>query len=214
MNDDGLIAKLMSGNRRWADETKQRDPEFFARLSGGQAPICLLIGCSDSRVPVSQVLGLGPGDVFVHRNIGNVVPQTDLNCLSVIQFAIEVLQIQHIVVCGHYGCAAVAAAVEDQRHGFVDNWLNGIRAVLEPVQEKINAMADDRERHDSACEINVLGQVYNVCRTSPVRDAWERGLEVAVHGLIYSIRDGLLRDLHVHVTGPSEVTTLTERLRS
>ncbi|MDH3282235.1 MAG: carbonic anhydrase [Gammaproteobacteria bacterium] len=213
MKDRALVERLIAGNRRWANEIKKGDPEFFERLSGEQKPMCLLIGCSDSRVPVDQVLGLAPGDAFVHRNVGNVVSHADLNCLSVIQFAVGVLRIEDVIICGHFGCGAVAAAIEDQRHGLIDNWLNGIRTVCDRVQEKLKTMANDQERHDYVCEMNVLAQAYNVCRTSTVRDAWDRGQRVSVHGLIYSIRDGLLRDLHLHVSAADQVAEIVERLR-
>ncbi len=209
--NQALIEEFIAGNRRWVAETLARDPEFFTRLSGGQQPSCLWIGCSDSRVPVTQILNVGPGDVFVHRNVGNIVSPVDLNCLCTIEFAVNVLKVQDVVVCGHYGCGAVKAAVEDQRHGFTDVWLQGIRTVYDAQREKLESL-DGGRRHDRMCEINVLAQVGNVCKTPILRDAWESGNRVAVHGLIYDLRDGLLRDLDVHVAGDEDLTALMERI--
>ncbi|MDH3639167.1 MAG: carbonic anhydrase [Gammaproteobacteria bacterium] len=207
---DRLIEKLIAGNRSWANEIKARDPEYFTRLSREQRPMCLWIGCSDSRVPVSQALGLAPGDVFVHRNVGNIVSHTDLNCLTAIQFAVEFLRVEDIVICGHYGCGAVTAVIEDQRLGLGDYWLHGIRAIYDGLQEKLKTLGDD-QGHEYVCEMNVLAQFYNICRTPIVRDAWDRGQRVSVHGLIYSISDGLLRDLGLHVSAADQVAAIMQR---
>lgn len=189
------LAGLFRNNRAWAARMVQADPRFFARLAGQQAPQYLWIGCSDSRVPANEIVDLAPGEVFVHRNVGNVVVHTDLNCLSVMQFAVDVLKVRHIIVCGHYGCGGVNAALMKERHGLVDNWLRHIQDVQQQHQPALDALAEDKPRADRLCELNVIEQVSNVCRTSIVQDAWARGQALAVHGWIYGLRDGLLRDL-------------------
>ena len=189
------LARLFRNNRRWAERIVRTDARFFDKLVGQQAPTYLWIGCSDSRVPANEIVGLLPGELFVHRNIGNVVVHTDLNCLSVIQFAVDVLKIRHIIVCGHYGCSGVRAAMMKERHGLVDNWLRHIQDVRASHDERLRRLRGDDQQHDRLCELNVLEQVANVCRTSIVEDAWARGQALTVHGWIYGIRDGLLRDL-------------------
>src|SRR2546421_7546523 len=189
------LPELFRNNRDWAQRTLRSDPQFFDKLAFQQSPRYLWIGCSDSRVPANEIVGLRPGELFVHRNIGNVVVHTDLNCLSVIQFAVDVLHIHHIIVCGHYGCSGVAAALMKERHGLVDNWLRHIQDVQQQHQRLLAAIAGAKDRADRLCELNVIEQVSNVCRTSIVQDAWERGQELAVHGWIYGLHDGLLRDL-------------------
>ena len=192
---------LFARNRAWAAEVTRQDPEFFARLSQVQSPQYLWIGCSDSRVPANQIVGLMPGEMFVHRNVANVVVHTDLNCLSTIHFAVEVLRVRHIIVCGHYGCGGVLAALRDQRVGLVDNWLRHVQDVRNRHQQEIDAIATEPERHKRLCELNVLEQVSNVSKTTILRDAWGRGQAVTVHGLVYDLRDGILRDLGRSVTG-------------
>jgi carbonic anhydrase len=192
----GDIAELFARNRAWAAEMVARDPGFFSALVDRQAPRYLWIGCSDSRVPANQIVGLEPGDVFVHRNVANVVVHTDLNCLSVLQYAVEVLAVRHVIVCGHYGCGGVEAALEEQRHGLIDNWLRHVADVREKHATELASLADDR-RLERLCELNVVEQVANVCGTTIVRDAWEREQELTVHGVVYDLRDGLLRDLGV-----------------
>jgi len=189
------LARLFRNNRRWAERIVRTDARFFDKLVGQQAPAYLWIGCSDSRVPANEIVGLLPGELFVHRNIGNVVVHTDLNCLSVIQFAVDVLKIRHIIVCGHYGCSGVRAAMMKERHGLVDNWLRHIQDVRASHDQRLRRLRGDDQQHDRLCELNVLEQVANVCRTSIVEDAWARGQALTVHGWIYGIRDGLLRDL-------------------
>jgi carbonic anhydrase len=187
---------LIQSNREWAAKVKAEDPDFFKRLSRQQAPEYLWIGCSDSRVPANQICGLLPGEVFVHRNIANVVVHTDLNCLSVMQFAVDVLKVRHIIVCGHYGCSGVHAALTRDRIGLADNWLQHVQDVRQKHEAKLACVAGEgTARCDRLCELNVVEQVANVCRTTIVRDAWARGQELRVHGWIYAIRDGLLRDL-------------------
>ena len=172
------------------------DPDVFADLAGRQSPEYLWIGCSDSRVPANQIAGLRPGDVFVHRNVANVVVHTDLNCLSVLQYAVDVLRVEHVIVCGHYGCGGVAAALKGTRHGLIDNWLRHVQDVVEQHAEELDDLPPER-RLDRLCELNVIEQVRNVCQTTVVEDAWARGQRVTVHGLVYGLEDGLLRDLGV-----------------
>jgi carbonic anhydrase len=172
------------------------DPEFFSGLADRQAPEYLWIGCSDSRVPANQIVGLAAGEVFVHRNVANVVVHTDLNCLSVLQYAVDVLGVRHVVVCGHYGCGGVRAALDGSRHGLIDNWLRHVMDVAEKHAAELASLPDDR-RFDRLCELNIVEQVANVCQTTIVEDAWARGQDVVVHGLVYGLEDGLLRDLGV-----------------
>lgn len=194
-----ILQKLLDGNVEWATGIKDKDPEFFSRLSKQQAPEYLWIGCSDSRVPANQIVNLPPGEVFVHRNIANVVVHSDLNCLSVIQFAVEVLQVKHIIVCGHYGCGGIRAAMKGHGHGLIDNWLCHIRDVRRLNKEKIVGLSQE-QMLDRMCELNVIEQVTNVCNTTVVQDAWRRGAELSVHGWVYDIQNGILKDLNVCVT--------------
>jgi carbonic anhydrase len=187
---------LFERNRSWAAAMVERDPGFFSELATHQSPAYLWIGCSDSRVPANQIVGLQPGDVFVHRNVANVVVHTDLNCLSVLQYAVDVLRIEHVIVCGHYGCGGVAAALERTRHGLIDNWLRHVQDVVDKHGVELGGLPADR-RLDRLCELNVIEQVANVSQTTVVEDAWSRGQRVTVHGLVYGLEDGLLRDLGV-----------------
>ncbi|MCB1785800.1 MAG: carbonate dehydratase [Gammaproteobacteria bacterium] len=193
------LQHLFDNNRAWANSVKERDPEFFTRLCKQQAPDYLWIGCSDSRVPANEIINLPPGEVFVHRNIANVVVHTDLNCLSVIQFAVEVLKVRHIIVCGHYGCGGVRAALEDGDHGLIDNWLRHIKDVGRFNADRLAALEPD-QRADTLCELNVIEQVTNVCNTTIVKNAWQRGADLTVHGWIYGIRDGILKSLVDDIT--------------
>jgi carbonic anhydrase len=200
-----VLKKLIDQNRAWAAEVSEREPGFFARLSEQQAPEYLWIGCSDSRVPANQIVGLLPGELFVHRNVANVVAHGDLNCLSVLQYAVEVLKVRHVIVCGHYGCGGVKAAAEDLRLGLIDNWLRNVQDVRDKHRASLAPLRDDPARYvDRLCELNVVEQVLNVSRTTVVRDAWERGQPLSVHGWIYSLRNGLLTDLSMCVTHPGE----------
>src|SRR5215471_471769 len=198
-----VLSRLFANNRAWAEELARRDPDFFARLARQQTPQYLWIGCADSRVPANQIVGLLPGEMFVHRNVANVVVHTDLNCLSTLQFAVEVLRVRHVIVCGHYGCGGVLAAVRDERLGLIDNWLRHVQDVRRKHAREIDAL-DEARRHPRLCELNVVEQVSNVAATTIVRDAWAAGRELSVHGWIYDIRDGLLRDLDVAVHGPGD----------
>ncbi|MDE1461670.1 carbonate dehydratase [Spartinivicinus poritis] len=199
------LKHLLDRNQAWAASIKEKDPEFFAQLSKQQAPEYLWIGCSDSRVPANQIVDLPPGEVFVHRNIANVVVHTDLNCLSVLQFAVEVLKVKHIIVCGHYGCGGIKAAIDHHEHGLIDNWLRNIKDIYRYHQEKLDEVKDERERINALCELNVIEQVANVCHTTIVQNAWKAGQELSVHGWIYSIEDGILRDLNVCTTSLNEI---------
>ena len=181
------------------------DPQFFARLSEQQQPRYLWIGCSDSRVPANEIVDLAPGELFVHRNVANVVAHGDLNCLSVIQFAVDVLKVEHVIVCGHYGCSGVSAAVRNLRIGLADNWLCHVRDVHAKHESHVDAVDGVAGRVDRLCELNVIEQVANVCQTTVVRDAWSRGQALAVHGWIYGLKDGLIRDLDTTIAGPDEV---------
>ena len=189
------LPQLFENNRAWADEVRRQDPQFFERLARQQAPRYLWIGCSDSRVPANQITGLTPGEMFVHRNIANVVVHADLNCLAVVQFAVDVLKVEHIIVCGHYGCGGVLAALRDDRLGLVDNWLRHVQDVLHRNQAEIDALPNEEAKHRRLCELNVMEQVKNVSQTTIVRDAWARGQKLFVHGWTYDLKDGLLRDL-------------------
>jgi carbonic anhydrase len=195
------VSHLFANNRAWAAEMVREDPDFFQRLSSQQAPHYLWIGCSDSRVPANQIVGLMPGEMFVHRNVANVVVHTDLNCLSAIQFAVEVLKVSHIIVCGHFDCGGVLATLRNAKIGLVDNWLRHVQDVRTKHRAELDALETDAQRQVRLCERNVMEQVRNVSQATVVRDAWDRGHQLAVHGWVYDLRDGLLRDLGVSVDG-------------
>ncbi|MDR1999975.1 MAG: carbonate dehydratase [Zoogloeaceae bacterium] len=196
-----LLNELFENNRRWAADTAATDPEFFSRLEQLQSPRYFWIGCSDSRVPANQITGLAPGEVFVHRNVANVVVHTDLNCLSVLQYAIDVLGVSHVMVVGHYGCGGVKAAMAGQSLGLIDNWLRHIQDVADRHAAILGTLPDEDDRWRCLCELNVIEQVRNVARTTLACDAWRRGQQVAIHGWIYDLADGGLRDLDVTMTG-------------
>jgi carbonic anhydrase len=204
------LSHLFDQNRSWAASMRRADPAFFAKLAEQQSPEYFWIGCSDSRVPANQIVGLLPGDVFVHRNVANLVVHTDLNCLSALQFAVEVLRVKHVIVCGHYGCGGVGAALRRERLGLADNWLGHVRDVIEKHEARLAGLPDEAARLERLCELNVVEQVVNVSRTTVVRDAWQRGQPLALHGWIYGIQDGLLRDLGVTAETPEEVGALYE----
>ncbi len=198
------LKHLFQNNQEWADRIRQQHPDFFRDLSRQQSPAYLWIGCADSRVPANQIVGLLPGELFVHRNIANLVVHTDLNCLSVMQFAVDVLKVRHIIVCGHYGCGGVMAALRRDRLGLCDNWLRHIQDVYQKHEAHLSTLGDPAATGNRLCELNVIEQVLNVCQTTIVRDAWERGQELSVHGWIYALADGLLRDLKMTITGLQE----------
>jgi carbonic anhydrase len=198
------LSHLFQNNKAWAKRIREQDPDFFRNLSQQQSPQYLWIGCSDSRVPANQIVGLRPGELFVHRNIANLVVHTDLNCLSVMQFAVDILKVSHVIVCGHYGCSGVGAALRRDRIGLSDNWLRHIQDVREKHRQQIDHPELKAQAHDRLCELNVIEQAANVCQTTIVRDAWDRGQKVSVHGWIYGLEDGLLRDLNMTVTALDE----------
>ena len=202
---------LFDKNRAWSEAMRKREPEFFAKLSRQQSPEYLWIGCSDSRVPANQIVGLLPGEIFVHRNIANVVVHTDLNCLSVAQFAVDVIKVRHIIVCGHYGCGGVRAALRGDRHGLVDNWLRHVQDVRDKHESLLKSLDNEVERSDRLCELNVIEQVLNVCHSMIVQDAWNRDQKLTVHGWIYGLKDGLMRDLGLTVSASED---LDERYRT
>lgn len=199
------LEHLFVQNRAWADEIRARDPEFFLKLSRQQSPQYLWIGCSDSRVPANEIVNLLPGEMFVHRNIANVVVHTDLNCLSVMQFAVDVLKVKHIIVCGHYGCSGVRTALRCDRIGLADNWLRHVQDVAEKHKACVHAAGADHIRANVLCELNVIEQVGNVCQTTIVRDAWDRGQTLTVHSWIYGLKDGLLRNLGMSVSSRDDI---------
>jgi carbonic anhydrase len=207
-----VLSHLFENNRAWAAETTRQDPDFFKRLSHQQSPQYLWIGCSDSRVPANQIVGLLPGEMFVHRNVANVVVHADLNCLSTIQFAVDVLKVGHVIVCGHYGCGGVLAALRDDRVGLCDNWLRHVQDVRRKHQVELDALETETQRHNRLCELNVLEQVVNVSKTTVVLDAWARRQELAVHGWVYDIQDGLLRDLGLCLTSEEELSAQSEAM--
>jgi carbonic anhydrase len=197
---------LLENNRLWAEKIKAQDPAFFRILSKQQTPHYLWVGCSDSRVPANQIIGVSPGELFVHRNVANVVVHTDLNCLSVIQFAVDVLKVKHLIVCGHYGCGGVQAALDNSRLGLIDNWLRHVQDVRQK-HEALLAVVDEAQRLNKLCELNVIEQVSNVCQTTIVQGAWERGQELNVHGWIYGLSDGLIRNLNISTSNQDELAT-------
>lgn len=198
------LQHLFDRNLKWANEVKEENPNFFTELSEQQAPEYLWIGCSDSRVPANQIVRLPPGEIFVHRNIANVVVHTDMNCLSVIQYAVEVLKIKHIVVCGHYGCGGINAALDNTEHGLIDNWLCHIKDVIRFNSDKFEGL-NKNQQQDLLCELNVQEQVINVCNTTIVQSAWKRGAELSIHGWVYSIKNGILKDLDTCITSSEQL---------
>ena len=210
-----LLDDCFAANRRWADTSRAEDPTFFSRLEALQTPELLWIGCSDSRLPPNEIIGRAPGELFVHRNVGNLVVHSDLNCLSVLQFAVDVLEVEHVIVCGHYGCAGVRAALRGERHGLCDNWLRHIQDTARAHGESLAALPDaGHAREDRLCELNVIEQVGNVFETTVVQDAWARGQRLTVHGWIYRLEDGLIRDLGLSVAGPGDRDTIERAKRS
>lgn len=195
------LKQILKSNIAWATSMTDKDPEFFSRLSNQQAPEYLWIGCSDSRVPANQITNLQPGEVFVHRNIANVVVHTDLNCLSVIQYAVDILEVKHIIVCGHYGCGGITAALENHEHGLIDNWLRHVKDVYRFNEPKFQGLDHDQQLN-LLCELNVKEQVQNICNTTIVQNAWKQGKDLSIHGWIYSVENGILKDLDTCFTSP------------
>jgi carbonic anhydrase len=199
------LQPLFDNNRAWSERIRRDDPEFFTRLSRQQSPRYLWIGCADSRVPANEIVGLAPGELFVHRNVANVVVPSDLNCLSVIQFAVDVLKVEHIIVCGHYGCGGVSAALQNRRVGLADNWLQHVQDVHHHHAARVAEVDGLPRQVDRLCELNVIEQVANVCKTTVVADAWDRGQRLSVHGWAYGLADGLVRDLRTTVSRRDEI---------
>jgi carbonic anhydrase len=202
-----MLDDLKANNRAWAARMVSRDPDFFKRLERQQGPQYLWIGCSDSRVPANEIVDLAPGEMFVHRNVANLAPPQDANYLSVLQFAVDVIKVKHVIVVGHYGCGGIAAAVDGKRRGLVDHWLHPIREVAGEHKAELDAIADPHKRNDRLCELNVVRQVRNVASDLFVRDAWARGQSLQVHGWVYSLATGLVNDLDVTVKGPQDLTS-------
>jgi carbonic anhydrase len=205
------IKRLLANNRSWAERVTREDPSFFRRLRNQQSPEFLWIGCADSRVPANEIVGLPPGELFVHRNIANVVVPSDLNAVSVIQFGVDVLRVKHIIVCGHYGCSGVRAAQQEEEIGLADNWLLHVRAVRDHHEAELAALPDEESRFDRLCELNVREQMQNLAHTTPVQRAWRLGQELTIHGWIYSIADGLLHDLELKATSRDEAHGIRTR---
>ena len=206
-----LLPQLFENNRKWAAERIGEDPEFFARLAALQAPPYLWIGCSDSRVPANDIVGLLPGELFVHRNVANVVVHTDFNCLAVLQFAVDVLKVEHVIVVGHYGCGGIRAALEDSAHGLIDNWLRHVQDVAARHREMLEALTTLNERVDRLAELNVIEQVGHVARTTIVQEAWQRRQPLTLHGLIYGLTDGVLNDLEIELDGAHRLDEIHAR---
>lgn len=201
-----ILKNIFDSNKRWVEEMRKTHPDFFKKLSEQHNPEYLWIGCSDSRVPANEITGMMPGEIFVHRNIANLVIHTDLNCLSVIQYAVDVLKVKHIIVCGHYGCGGIAAALSNKDHGLIDNWLRHIKDIYRYHQEKMDSLKTDNEKNDLLAELNVIEQVANICHTTFVQNAWKNGQKLAIHGWIYRLEEGILKDLNVCVTSLDEIS--------
>jgi len=206
------LTQLFENNRQWATQITQSNPEFFKKLAEQQSPEYLWIGCSDSRVPANEIVGLLPGELFVHRNVANLVIHSDMNCLSVIQYAVEVLQVKHIIVCGHYGCGGIRAAIENSPHGLLSNWLSHVRDTYRRRSDKIMYTTDPNQRLDRLCELNVIEQVVNVCNTTIVQSAWNKRQQLTIHGWIYGISDGLLNDLGICISSTAELQELEHNM--
>ncbi len=207
-----MLDNLFRNNRAWSEQIKDKDPDFFRKLAEQQSPEFLWIGCADSRVPANEIMGLLPGEVFVHRNVANLVIHTDMNCLSVLQYAVEVLKVKHILVTGHYGCGGIQAALNNREFGLIDNWLRHIKDIYRLYEKEFDGL-DDQQRLDLLCELNVVEQVTNVCHTTIVQSAWKRGQPLSVHGFIFSIGDGILRDLGMNISSPDELAPIYRMLR-
>lgn len=204
---DKTYQRLLEGNKRFVDESTQRDPDFFQELAKAQSPKVLWIGCADSRVPANQITGTLPGEVFVHRNIANVVVHTDMNCLSVMEYAVNVLEVEHVIVCGHYGCGGVKASMSNQRHGMIDNWLSHIKDVYRLHETELNALSD-KEQADRLVELNVMEQVANVCATSIIQESWDRRKLPHIHGWVYALDTGIVKDLNVNIKSAEDLANV------
>ncbi len=205
------LSRLIQQNRDWSDAMRAEDEQFFSRLVNQQNPEYLWIGCADSRVPANEIVGMMPGELFVHRNVANIVVHTDLNCLSVLQYAVEVLKVKHIMIVGHYGCGGVIAALRNQKLGLINNWLRHVQDVVQKYDAHLTSLLVEEARSDRLCELNVIEQVVNVCQTTIVESAWENGQELSVHGWIYRLSDGLIRDLHMSVHSTEDIMLCREK---
>jgi len=203
-----LYKELLDGNKVFVKEALEKDPDYFKKLSKGQAPKYLWIGCSDSRVPANQITNTQPGDVFVHRNISNLVINTDMNLLSVLEYAIKFIKVKHIIVCGHYGCGGVLAAMSNKQHGLIDNWLSNIKDIYRENEEELLAIEDEKKRGERLVELNVTRQVQNLCKISIIQDAWKEGQFPTVNGWVYGLEDGIIKDLKVSVGGTDEISSI------
>lgn len=199
------LKQLFENNKNWAARIRANDAQFFEKLSTQQSPQYLWIGCSDSRVPANEIVDLLPGEIFVHRNVANIVVHTDFNCLSVIQYAVDILKVKHIIVCGHYGCGGVHTAMRDSELGLIDNWLRHIKDVYSKYEGVLSKISSERDRENKLCELNVIEQVYNVCHTTIVQQAWRTGQQLSVHGWVYGLNDGLLKDLNICLDGQEDI---------
>ena len=202
------LSTLLKSNKDWAEKIDATNPEFFKQLAAQQSPEILWIGCSDSRVPANQIVGLDPGDVFVHRNVANIVNQTDLNCLSVIQYAVEMLKVKHVIVVGHYGCGGVHAALHNENNGLIDNWLRNIKDTYTQHHDELEKITSEEQKVDRLCELNVIKQVHNVCQTTVVQAAWSKQQNLTVHGWIYGIKDGLIKNLDVSISSNADTDSV------
>ncbi len=202
------LSSLLKSNKNWAKKIETTNPGFFEQLATQQSPEILWIGCSDSRVPANQIVGLDPGDVFVHRNVANIVNQTDLNCLSVIQYAVEMLRVKHVIVVGHYGCGGVHAALHNENNGLIDNWLRNIKDTYTEHNDELNKITNEEQKVDRLCELNVIKQVHNVCQTTVVQEAWSKQQNLTVHGWVYGIKDGLIKDLNVSISSNKKTDSI------
>lgn len=196
---ENFYNKLLENNKKWVEETTKRDPEFFNRLANGQSPPILWIGCADSRVPANEIIGAVPGEVFVHRNIANMVVHSDMNMLSVLDYAVNILKVKHVIVCGHYGCGGVQAALTNKHFGLIDNWIRHIKDVYRLHQDELNMIVDEKAKFDRFVELNVFEQVYDLAKTSIIQGAWEKGQDLHIHGWVYDIRDGLINDQQITI---------------
>ena len=201
-----VLKNLFEQNQKWAENITKKDPDFFLTLSRQQSPEYLWIGCSDSRVPANEIVGLLPGELFVHRNVGNLVIHSDLNCLSVIQYAVEILKVKHIIVCGHYGCGGIQAAMDNKAHGLIDNWIRNIKDLYLLNQDRIDSLQNEKEKNNLLCELNVIEQVANVTHSTIVQNAWKSGQKLTVHGWVYGIENGILKDLNVCTSSLEEIS--------
>jgi carbonic anhydrase len=205
---DEIYYRLIDGNRKFVNDKLKKDPDFFRKLANGQTPPVLWVGCSDSRVPANEITNTMPGEIFVHRNIANVVDHTDINVLSCLDYAVQVLKVKHVIVCGHYNCGGIKAALSNQQFGLIDNWLRNIKDVYRLYQKELDAISDPQQREDRLCELNVIESALNICKTTTVQQAWSKGIYLHVHGWIYNVENGLIKDLNVTIRDNKELSSI------